>query len=101
MENKNSKIWLYVLIRMCVIKMEIFSVRIDSKTREDMKKLKHINWSEVVRQAIRKRIEKEKRKNVAKAVLLNERVRKKSSSKQDTTEIIREWRDKRLEEYRS
>ena len=84
-----------------VTKMEIFSIRIDSQTKEDMKKLKNINWDEVVRKAIKERIEKEKQKNIAKAVLLNERVRKKASSNWDTTKIIREMRDKSLGENQS
>lgn len=73
--------------------MEIFSVRIDKQTREEMKKLSHINWSEVVRQSIREVIEKEKQKNIARAVLLNEKVRKNAPKGWDTTEIIRRWRD--------
>ena len=41
-----------------------------------MKRLKHVNWSEVIRESIRKKIEEENGRNIAEAALLNEKLRK-------------------------
>jgi hypothetical protein len=41
-----------------------------------MKRLKHANWGEVVRESIRKKIEEEDGRNLAEAVLLNLKLRK-------------------------
>jgi len=78
--------------------MAIISVRIDDKLKKEMDKLKHINWSEVIRQAIVSKLRDENNRNLAKAVLLTERVRKKASDGWDTTEIIRHWREYRFRE---
>jgi len=58
--------------------MTVFSIRIDEETRKLMEKVK-INWSEFIRNAIRNRVMEEERKNLAKAVLITERIRKKSA----------------------
>ena len=78
--------------------MAIISVRIDDKLKKEMDKLKHINWSEVIRQAIMAKLRDETNRNLAKAVLLTERVRKKAPEGWDTTEIIRHWREHRFGE---
>lgn len=77
--------------------MTVFSVRIDEETKKLMEKVK-INWSEFVRNAIRSRVMEEGRRNLAKAVLITERVRKKSAGEAKAEEIIRRFRDER---YRS
>ncbi len=74
--------------------MSIFTVRIDEKTKRMMKEVK-INWSDFVRDAIRNRIAEEKRKNLAKAVLINEKLRKKSRSEARAEDIVRKFRDER------
>ncbi|UCE14101.1 MAG: hypothetical protein JSV04_02720 [Candidatus Heimdallarchaeota archaeon] len=71
------------------------SVRVDEKMKKEMERLTQVNWSEVIRIAIKERLDQEKQKNLAKAVLLNERIRKKAPSGYDSTKIIREWRDRR------
>jgi len=75
--------------------MSSISVRIDSKLKKMMESNKHINWSELIRQAIAKRLRNEQKKNVARAVLINEKIRKKAPDDYDSTEIIRKFRDER------
>jgi len=60
-----------------------------------MKKLKHVNWSEVIRESIRKKIEEENGRNIAEAVLLNEKLRKPAPKGWDSVKVIRGWRLKR------
>ena len=38
--------------------MEVVSVRVDEETRRKMRYLSHVNWSEVIRAAIRKKVKK-------------------------------------------
>jgi Arc/MetJ-type ribon-helix-helix transcriptional regulator len=74
--------------------MSIITVRIDEKTKRMMKEVK-INWSDFIRDAIRNRIAEEKRKNLAKAVLINEKLRKKSRGEAKAEDIVRKFRDER------
>lgn len=74
--------------------MTVITVRIDEETKKMMSKIR-INWSEFIRNAIRSKVIEEKRKNLAKAVLINERVRKKSLGEAKAEEIIRMFRDER------
>ena len=67
--------------------------RIDDELKKKMDKYKFINWSEVIRSELVKFIERLESRNLAEALLLNEKARKKSE--RDTTEIIREWGAKR------
>jgi post-segregation antitoxin (ccd killing protein) len=55
-----------------------------------------LNWSAVLRAAIRRELDNERRKNVVEAVLLNERLRRKAPEGWDSAEEIRRWRDRRL-----
>jgi len=73
--------------------MTVFSVRRDEETRKLMEKIK-INWSEFIRNAIRNRV-MEERKNLAKAVLITERIRKKSTGEAKAEDIVRRFRDER------
>ncbi len=75
--------------------MAIISVRISDETKKRMDRLKHINWSEIVRRAIIETLEEEEKRNLARAVLLNEKIRKKAPREWDSTEIIRYWRQHR------
>ncbi len=68
--------------------MPVISVRIDDELKR--------NWSEVIRTEIAKVIERLESRNLAEALLLNEKLRRKSTI--DTTKIIREWRKKRYGE---
>ena len=80
--------------------MTVITVRIDEETKRMMDKI-NINWSEAIRQAIKRTIEEEKRKNLAKAVLINERIKKKSRGEMKAEDIIRRFRDERRPETSS
>lgn len=75
--------------------MKTLTVKVDEELRERMKRLKHVNWSGVIRESIRKKIEEENGRNIAEAVLLNERLRKAAPDGWDSAEVVREWRLKR------
>ena len=74
--------------------MPIITVKISEELRRRMRELRHINWSEVVRNAIRKRIELESGRNIAKALLLNERNIIEPDKGFSSTEFIRRWRER-------
>jgi len=78
--------------------LPVVSVRISEETKRRMEKLRHINWSEVIRKAILKVIEEEEDRNLARAVLITEKVRKKAPKGWDSSQIIRYWRDSRYGE---
>ncbi len=69
------------------------SVRVDDDMKKKMENLKQVNWSEIIREAIKKRIDQESQKNLAKAVLYNEQIRKVAPKDYDSTEVIRKWRE--------
>jgi metal-responsive CopG/Arc/MetJ family transcriptional regulator len=77
------------------MKMVNISVRVDEELKKEMEQCKEVNWSEIIREAIRSHLRQEKQRNLAKAVLLNERIRKKAPEGYNSTDIIREWREKR------
>ena len=78
----------------------IISVRIDKELRKKMRSHEEVNWSAVLRRAIienlesRERVNFEKRK---KAFAMMDEIRKSRvfDGGRNSTEIIREWRDKR------
>ena len=74
--------------------MPVITVRIDEETRRMMEKVK-INWSEFIRSAIRNKVMEERGKNLARAVLINERIRRKTAGEAEAEEIIRRFRDER------
>ena len=75
--------------------MTNISIRIDPELKEKMDELKHLNWSEVIRKAIKSEIENKTEVNKAKAVLLNEKIRKKAPKNFNSAEIIRKFREER------
>ncbi len=75
--------------------MTNISVRIDPELKERMDKFKDLNWSAVIRDAIKKRIESETERNLAKAVLINERIIKKAPKDFNSSDIIRRFREER------
>lgn len=79
---------------MDVGKMVRTSVAIPESLKKKMDKI-DVNWSAVIRDAVRKRLEYEHEKNVAEAVLINEKLRRKAPEGWDSTEVIRTWRDRR------
>jgi Arc/MetJ-type ribon-helix-helix transcriptional regulator len=74
--------------------MAVITVWIDEETKRMMDGI-DVNWSEVIRRAIRRRIEEEGMRNLAKAVLINEDLRRASRGEMRAEEIIREFRDGR------
>jgi metal-responsive CopG/Arc/MetJ family transcriptional regulator len=75
--------------------MANFSIRIDPELKKKMDSLKHFNWSEIIRKAIRSEIQNETEINKAKAILLNEKIRKKAPENFNSMEIIRKFREER------
>ena len=73
--------------------MSVITVRIDRETKRRMKQMKEVNWSEVVRRAIRERMNQEDSPDKALAVMLNERLRIRAPKGYDSTEVIRAGRD--------
>ena len=78
---------------------EVVSSRIDEDTHKKMKRLRHVNWSEVMRQAILKKIEEETRRKidpaeVDEAIRLMDQVRRPHRD-YNGSEEIRKWRDQR------
>jgi len=74
--------------------MPMITVKIDEETKRMMDDIR-IDWSEFIRNAIKNKIVEERKRNLAKAVLINERIRRKSSSEARSEEIIRRFRDER------
>ncbi|MEM2922609.1 MAG: hypothetical protein QXF26_09885 [Candidatus Bathyarchaeia archaeon] len=74
--------------------MAVITIRVDEKTKEMMSRIE-VNWSEVIRDAIKRRIKEERTKNLAKAILINERLMKRSRGELKAEEIIRRFRDER------
>ncbi len=76
----------------------IISVRIDKELKKEMDKFSYINWSEVIRRAIEKKIEEEKAKvrekdlvRVRRASEIAKKLRRRIEG-WSSTEEIRRWR---------
>lgn len=75
--------------------MDSIRIRIDSDLKKKMESYKHINWDEFIGQVIAEKIQHRQKKNLARAVLINETIRKKAPDHYDSTEVIRKFRDER------
>ena len=73
--------------------MTNISVRIDPELKKKMDSLKHLNWSEIIRRAIKSEIQNESEMNKAKAVLLNEKIRKIAPKNFNSVDLIRKFRE--------
>jgi len=71
------------------------TVRVDPEVKRRMRRLSYVNWSEVVREAILRRLEEEERRRVAEALLINERLRRRAPEGWSSVEVIRRWRRQR------
>ncbi len=90
----NALICLYnnlVLVK----KMSTITIRIDPSIKRRMKKYSHINWSEVIRQAIIEKLRELESRDLAEALLINEKLRRSPPKGWDSTKVIKEWRRKR------
>jgi hypothetical protein len=81
--------------------LEVFSVKVDKRVKEKMRKLPNVNWSEIVRRALAAKIEEEEAKtrtidakSVLEAASLTDKIRKTSIG-WSSTEEIRKWRQAR------
>jgi len=79
--------------------MPTITVETDEETK--MTDNTGINWSEFVRNAIRNRIVEERKKSLKKAVLINERIRRKRAGEARAEEIIRRFRNGRYSQQSS
>jgi predicted DNA-binding protein len=50
------------------------------------------NWSQVIREMIRQRIEEEGQTDMAEAVILNERVKRPAPKDWSSLQVIKQWR---------
>lgn len=83
--------------------MEVVSVKVDAATKKRMAQLKDINWSEVLREAIRRRLDIEewlrapidRRKAMAAARRMDTFRSGIGPSDFDSTKEIRKWRNLR------
>ncbi|MHA1744364.1 MAG: hypothetical protein ACTSWW_00100 [Promethearchaeota archaeon] len=75
--------------------MSNISVRIDPQLKKEMEKLPHLKWNAIIQGAIKGAIAQERDYNLAKAVLLNEKVRKKAPVDFDSGKIIQKFRAER------
>lgn len=75
--------------------MSIVTVRVDHQTKRRMKQLEHVNWSGVLREAIERKLEKEGERDLAKAILANDKLVRKAPAGWDSVKVIRHWREDR------
>lgn len=82
--------------------MKVVSVKVDDETKKKMESFPDINWSEVVRKSIRRRLEMEEalrkgidRKRALKAAMSMDKLRKRTSGRWSGAEEIRKWRERR------
>jgi metal-responsive CopG/Arc/MetJ family transcriptional regulator len=84
--------------------MSYITVRVDEKLKDEIEKFRDINWSEIVRRAVKDRLEYEKAKRkersvdvkrVKAAIKNQDRLSDKTSGRWSGTEEIRKWRDLR------
>ena len=70
------------------------SIAIPASLKKEMEE-SGLNWSAVLRDAIRRNLDNERRKNVVEAILITEKLRRKAPEGWDSAEEIRRWRDRR------
>lgn len=70
------------------------SVAIPESLKKEMSKV-DINWSAVLREAIKRELTYEREKDIVEAILINERLRRKAPKGWDSTRVIRIWRSRR------
>lgn len=75
--------------------MPLLTVKIDDELRKRISRMKNVNWSEVVRNAIRLHLAKGEQRDLVKATLMNEKLRKRPVGRWDSVEVVRYWREHR------
>ena len=94
--------YLYYPITDLSIMVEVVSAKIDEETRQRMRRLPDVNWSQVMREAIQKKIEEEERRRapidrerLRRAATRTDAIRTPATPGWDSTEEIRKWREAR------
>ena len=80
----------------------VVSFRIPRRLKERMERLRHVNWSEVVRRALEEAVEREEARlrerdvvRLRRARLVSERLRRPPAAGWSSVEEIRRWRERR------
>ena len=96
-----QKMYIKVLHKISLeFSMGIISIRIDDELKKRMRQLKHINWSEFIRKAIKEKVEEEERvrridrRRLLRAASLTDALRRKVAE-WSSVEEIRKWRETR------
>jgi hypothetical protein len=69
------------------------TITLPSSLKEKMTKSEE-NWSQVIREMIRQRIEEEGQSDMAEAVILNEKVKRLAPKNWNSLQVIKQWRRK-------
>jgi len=69
------------------------TITLPSSLKEKMDESEE-NWSQVIREMIRQRIEEEGQTDTAEAIILNERVKRPAPKDWSSLQVIKEWRRK-------
>ena len=75
--------------------MSVITVRVDDRLKKEMEKFPYLNWSEIIRSHIQEVIQDKKAQNLARAVLMTEKLKKQAPDSFNSTEIIRKYREER------
>jgi predicted transcriptional regulator len=82
--------------------MKVVSFKVEDDTKKRMDSIRDINWSEVLRRSVDRRLEAEEaltkgidRKRALKAAMGMDRLRKATSGRWSGSEEIRKWRQRR------
>ncbi len=81
---------------------KLISIRVPKELHEKMKRYRHINWSEVARQAFEEAIEREEqRQRIRESLEVIDEIwsrlrREYGDIEYDSAQAIREWRDRRF-----
>ncbi len=67
--------------------MPVISARVDDELKKKMDKYKYINWSEIIRTEIVKIIGRLEGRNIAEALLINERLRRRLTTRLEGKKI--------------
>ncbi|MCX8188225.1 MAG: hypothetical protein N3F64_00770 [Nitrososphaeria archaeon] len=71
----------------------MITVRVDDELKRRMSRFKNVNWSEVIRKAILDVLKREEERNLAIALLLNEKNVITPDEGFSSVEVIRKWRE--------
>ena len=79
--------------------MANISVRIDEQMKKEMEQMRQVNWSEIIREAIKNRLNQEKQKNLAKAADLP--IFLSATGRQHNAEVARRYVEARIPDWNS